>query len=410
MQKTLRIPAAIALTVIFLAALVIAYGNLPDDSPLSINPRPTPTPTAVPTPTPTPTPMPTPTPTATPTPTPTATPTPEPTATPIPTPTSAPTATPTLEPEPTPTPELTLEEAAATAAQAVVKLTVGESVWTGTIISEKGEILTTSAALGQAPQAAFTLRDGTEGIAWVTGRSDDDGLALLTPIGETRDYDFIPLAANLPTIGQPLMLLQYDPNSGRLESRPTTARGYDTRLLGYGHVQLQISDNAAFDGAALVNTQAELQGVRMPSSWLTRKDIGDPGEVHAVSAADIDSSLVPQLRDGRTEIDRPQEDGEGPAGPPPQIPIVFLGSITLDGSPAPAGARLYAQVSKEGRPSLWFSGEVVSSGDYELTLSPLNVAAYSGATVEFWMNATAAPTTAEVVRGEQPVQLFKLAF
>ena len=70
---------------------------------------------------------------------------------------------------------LTPQEAAAQAASAVVKLTLGENVWTGAVVSENGEILTVSGPLGNAPQVTFTLADGTEGVAWVTGRSDEQG-------------------------------------------------------------------------------------------------------------------------------------------------------------------------------------------------------------------------------------------
>ena len=79
-----------------------------------------------------------------------------------------------------------------------MKLTVGETIWTGTVISESGEILTASGPLGNAPQVMFTLADGTEGLAWVTGRNDEQGLALLTPLGEPRSYDFLPLSAKHP--------------------------------------------------------------------------------------------------------------------------------------------------------------------------------------------------------------------
>ena len=93
---------------------------------------------------------------------------------------------------------LTLEEAAAQAGNAIVKLTIGETIWTGAVITESGEILTASGPLGNAPQVTFTLADGTEGSAWVTGRNDDQGLALLTPLGEPRTYDFLPTLRQHP--------------------------------------------------------------------------------------------------------------------------------------------------------------------------------------------------------------------
>ena len=214
MRRSLRIPTLIVLAGVFALALALTFDASRDEEPAP-TPTPTPAPTATPTPTPEPTPTPTPTPTHTPTPTPTHTPTPTPTHTPTP----EPTATPTPEPTATPTPEpaLTIEEAAAQAASAVVKLTLGETVWTGAVISAKGEILTVSAPLGNAPQVTFTLAGGTEGTAWVTGRHDEQGLALLTPLGEPATYDFLTLSADIPQIGERMALVQYDPFNGSLD-------------------------------------------------------------------------------------------------------------------------------------------------------------------------------------------------
>ena len=160
----------------------------------------------------------------------------------------------------------------------------------------------------------FTLADGTEGSAWVTGRNDDQGLALLTPLGEPRAYDFLRLSASIPTIGERMVLLQYDPFNGALDPRPTNVRGYTTTFIGYGYIHIRIGESSAFDGAALVNDEAKLQGIRMPASWLTEKNIGEPREVYAASAADIGGALIPQLRTGYTQISPPVEDTTGPTG------------------------------------------------------------------------------------------------
>ena len=407
MRKSLRIPTLIVLAAVFALALIVAFDTGRDDEPDS-TPTPAPTPTLPP---------PTPTPTHTPTPVPTATPTPTATATPTPTPTHTPTATPTLTPtptvaptqSPTPVPAYTLEEAAALTRDAVVKLTLGENTWTGAVISEGGEIITVSAPLGNAPEVTFTLADGTEGTAWVTGRSDEQGLALLTPLGDPRTYASVALSSDVPTIGDRMVLMQYDPFNGLPDPRPVTARGFIFSLLGYGFIQLHIGDNSAFDGAALINDQAKLQGIRMPAAWLTQRGVGEPKQVYAATAADLGASIIPQLRTGYTQISPPPESSIGPVGPPPQIPLVILGNITVDGQPAPAGARLYAKVSKEGRPTLWFTRQIVDPGDYDLPIS-LNVSTYLNATIEFWMDAKASPATAEVIRRDDNVLALDLAF
>ena len=301
MRKSLRIPTVIVLAAVFVLALAAAFDSSREEEPAP-TPAPTPTPTLAPTPTPTHTP--TPEPTATPTPTATATPTPTATATPTPTPTSTPTPTITPTPAPTPVPTFTLEEAAAMARNAVVKLSLGEDTWTGAVISESGEIITAAAPLGNAPQVTFTLADGTEGDAWVTGRSDEQGLALLTPLGEPRTYEFLPLSADIPGIGDRMVLMQFDPFNGLLDPRPVTARGFIYSLLGYGFIQLHIGEASAFDAGVLINDRAKLQGIRMPAAWLTDQGVGEARQVYAASAADLGASVIPSLRTGYTQISR----------------------------------------------------------------------------------------------------------
>jgi hypothetical protein len=258
----------------------------------------------------------------------------------------------------------------------------------------------------------FTLADGTEGLAWVTGRDDGQGLALLTPLDGQGPYDFLPLSAGVPTIGERMVLMQYDPFNGTLDPRPVNVRGYTTSFTGYGYVQLHIGEASAFDGAALVNDEAKLQGIRMPASWLLGlgRDINvKAGEVYAASSAGIGGRVVPGLRNGYVQIIPPAPDTSGPAGAPPQIPIVFIGNVSVSGQPAPGGTWLYAKVTKEGKPTLWFARQIRDAGEYDLPIS-LNISTYLGATIEFWMNAEASLVTAEVARRSNNIHSLDLAF
>ena len=206
-----------------------------------------------------------------------------------------------------------------------------------------------------------------------------------------------------------MVLLQYDPFNGALDPRPTNVRGYTTTFIGYGYIHIRIGESSAFDGAALVNDEAKLQGIRMPASWLTEKNIGEPREVYAASAADIGGALIPQLRTGYTQISPPVEDTTGPTGAPPHIPILYYGNITVDGAPAAPGTRLYAKVSKEGRDTLWFTREVTALGEFDFPLS-LNISTYLGATIEFWLDAERSLTSAEVTRSDSNVNPIDLTF
>ena len=147
----------------------------------------------------------------------------------------------------------------------------------------------------------------------------------------------------------------------------------------------------------------------MPASWLLEKDIGEPREVYAGSAADIGGVIIPQLRTGYTQISPPAVDTSGPTGAPPQIPIVFLGDVTVGGQPPPDGTWLYAKVSKEGKETLWFARQIRVAGEYDLPIS-LNVSTYLGATIEFWVNGQASLMTAEVTRASNNVHSLDLRF
>ena len=350
------------------------------------------TPTPLPTATPTPTPTPTATPTATPTPTPTHTPTPTPTHTPTPTPThtptpSAPTATPT--PTPLPGPDEVLD----IATRAAVRLTGNNEVWTGVVISESGEILTTSAKLGKAPLANFVLANGTRGEAWVTGRDDSAGLALLTPINATPPYDFIGLSGQPPTIGDQMGLVQHTEFSPTVDRRITAVSGYQPSGIGYSFMRIPAADNTTADGAILVNAAGRIQGIRMPSLWLLQHQIGNPGEVYAMDTAQIGATAIPSLRTGRIHISPLQPVGGNPPDAPPSIPVIYKGDITIDGLQAPQGTQVYARLVKEGLPDHWEPDPTSEPGFFLVSVSaPSN--SYNGSTVEFWVNGKKASETA----------------
>ena len=273
------------------------------------------------------------------------------------------------------------------------------SVWTGAMISESGEILTTSGALWDALVVDVQIADGTQGQACVTGRDDYLALALLKPLLEPRAYDFAELSGAAPVVGDRLGLLQHTSFSSALDQRTTSVSEYRSDSSGYGYdfFQIQAADTTS-DGAVLINpySQGQIQGIRMPSLWLLVWEIASPGEVWAVDALSIASTALPVLRSGRMNIDI-YHPSYGPYdSPPPRIPVVFHGSITVDGAPAPVGSVLYARVSKEGQPSYWEEGPAVyESGSFIIEVAaPYYDPVYDGATIEFWMDCRRSSTTA----------------
>ena len=266
---------------------------------------------------------------------------------------------------------------------AMVRLLANEHVWTGAFVGEGGEILTTSNALGRAPMVNYILANGTSGEAWVVGRDDSAGLALLRPLVETPPYEFIQLSPDAPTIGDGLTLLQHSAFSNAIDQRPTSVSGYKPGILGYNYMQINAADNATSDGAMLIDRFGRVQGIRMPSEWLLRHQIANPNEVYAVDAAQVGAVAVPSLRAGRYQVDARPQPGE--IGTIPPIPIIFNGQITIDGADATPGTPIYARLRKAGERDHWIDDTVEDLGFYILNVSaPSN--SYDGAIVEFWTN------------------------
>ena len=271
--------------------------------------------------------------------------------------------------------------------------TADEAIWTGVIISQDGEILTTSEALGNAPVVNIELSDGTQGQACVTGRDDNIGLALLKPLLEPRTYDFAELSSEAPLIGDRLALIHHSASSPHVSKWIVTVSGYQEGDPEYAYFGIQAGDTPA-DGATVMNTHAEVQGIRMPSLWLLQHEISNPGEVWAIDAQDVASIALPILRSGRMHFDY-QLLGEVASWPPPSHGRVLHGELTVDGLPAPAGSTVYARLVKDGLPDYWTSDRTSEVGYYILNVyAPSN--SYVGATIEFWMDCRRASATAVI--------------
>ena len=290
----------------------------------------------------------------------------------------------------------------------MVRLLANETVWTGAVINESGEILTTSAALGSAPVADFVLANGNQGQAWVTGRDDDLGLALLTPINPSPPYDSIQLSASPPVIGDQLGLLQHSSFSPSVDQRITRVNGYNSSPIGYSYIKIQATDSTA-DGAMLISAGGKIQGIRMPTLWLLQHQVCNPGEVCAVDAAQVGTAAIPNLRTGRIHISAIQTSTDGPGDSPPALPIIFKGPMTIGGTDAPVGTQLYARLRKSGQSDYWESAPTNELGFFLLEVSAPNNN-YAGAIVEFWINGKLAVAKGSYDRPAGSVVELNLAF
>ena len=307
-------------------------------------------------------------------------------------PTFIPSATPaasTPTPTPTPTPP-SFQRALTLARNAVVELKAGGSTWTGIVFNARGDIIASSQDLGNAPLADFRFADGTSGQAWAHGRNDDLGLALLRPVGAARTYPFLPFASGQPAVNAPMGLIQF---SGVADAAPTV---FNTRVTavrpgfnGRTYLQIQAADNVTTNGAVVVNAAGQIQGIRMPSLFLLNAGVGGPGQVFACTAADIGAN-IPLLQSGIFWFSQSPDPCD--VGTIPPIPIIYQGSLSVNGQVAPAGTRVYARVRATGRPDVWKSVWTNAEGQYTFPIA-VCVSGYNGATIEFWSNAKKASAT-----------------
>ncbi len=270
--------------------------------------------------------------------------------------------------------------------QFLVRLLANGIVWTGAIISESGEILTTSQTLGNAPVVDIELGGGTHGQACVIGRDDSIGLALLKPLLQPRTYQFADLSAAVPALGDQLGLAQHSASSPRVDLRVATVSGYREDDLGYDYFRIQAADTTS-DGAVLINERAEVQGIRMPPLWLLEHEIGDPSEVWAIDAQDVASIALPILRSGRMHIEPiPREWNY----PPDAWNALYMGTVTLDGAPPPIGTTLHVRLRKAGQPDHWDSTTLDKDGFFSMEILVVD---FQGAAMEFWVDCRLSATT-----------------
>lgn len=307
--------------------------------------------------------------------------------------------------------------------------TADEAVWTGAIISDSGEILTTSEGLWDAHVVDLQFPDGGEAEACVTGRDDRIGLALLQALGEPRDYHFLRLSRDTASLGEQLELFQHAHATPRSEQQRTSVGERITATNGHEYMRLHGSGASATDGAVLLNPRGDLQAMLMPPPWLRRYEIGNPGEVWAIDAPLVASAALPILHSGRIHIERdymgdiyvvesassivagdsgrslPLRSVGGvwaasmplsnavPWSPPVHSGPFYSGEVTIDGNPAPVGSILHARVGKEGLPDYWISEEIREPGFFLMTVL-LPSAHYLDSTIEFWMDCRRSSTTA----------------
>ncbi len=259
------------------------------------------------------------------------------------------------------------------------------------MIDPAGRILTTSASLGKSPLVEFVTFGGSSGLAWADGRDDNFDLALLRVLDPPQSYDFIELSSTgPPAIGEELLLMQYISGGRLFDKRAAFIVGARPDLnSGILYQQIFVPAVEGAQGGALVDTQAQLRGVRMSTSHLVLLGVALlETETYLITADALRNLVLPRLEAG-TIVINPAPVG-GPSVPPP-LPAIFKGNMTVNGEPGPGVGRIYGRASRAGQADVWFTQELTKAGRYNL---PADVpAGYSNAAIDFWFDGKQAGVT-----------------
>ena len=281
----------------------------------------------------------------------------------------------------------------------MVSISRGSTQWTGMMIASSGLILTTSRNLDSAPVADFLTAEGAVGQAWVIGRDDTIDVALLEVIDPDREYATIEVASvSPPQLDEGLAALFFLATTG------TTPNIRNARVIGAvqdlstgtRYVQIQAIPETGAEGGALIDTEGRLRGLRMTEAQMLKLGLGRAGEVWAMASDVLGGVIVPRLQAGVLEILPPDASatvGEDPGGPPPPVPAIYHGSVTIGGEVPSQSSRLYARVIKSSLPDLWFSQPLDTTGEYIVPVG-VTVTGYDNATIEFWTDAKRATQVA----------------
>ena len=270
----------------------------------------------------------------------------------------------------------------------MVKLTAGAIQWSGVMVDPSGQIITTSINLGTAPLVSFRTFDGATGQAWVTGRDDDLDLALLQVLNPGQQFASVEVSTDdLPSRAENLVMMHFKANSGSTDKSNSRVVGSRQDMItGVSYLQLQGYSVGDEDGGAVFDALGRLRGLRMDSDRMIKIGIGRIGEIWAMDSYALASLMIPRLQDGVSIINSTA--GQCiELGAPPPIPAIYRGDVSLGGSPAATGQRVYARTTKRSTGAeLWFSQSIVSTGRYFLTISICDPSFATGV-VDFWLDS-----------------------
>jgi len=218
---------------------------------------------------------------------------------------------------------------------------------------------------------------------WIVGRDDGQNLALVKVLGGASPGIEIGESSQLGP-GDEVLSLGY-PISRESQLLPARAVIIDVRqdfISGMGFLQLSLLSLPGISGGPVVNRDGELVGMNVDTAFVQSLGLGVGTGAYALVSDFIGPALA-RLSEGVMDLSpRPTPTPRADL-PPPPLPLVFKGTVTVEGTPPPAGTRLYARVVHATLGDLWRPALIEENGAYTLTVGTNN-ALYVGSTIEFY--------------------------
>jgi hypothetical protein len=197
-------------------------------------------------------------------------------------------------PSPTPTP--TIEDIAAAVSPAVVRIIAQEAMGSGMIIEKDGYILTNSHVVEGTTLIAVELSSGEQLRGRVTGRDENNDLAVIKIGG-----------SNLPTVtfgdsatlrsGQEVIAIGYPLD---LAGSVTVTKGIVSAIRQYSLIQTDVAINPGNSGGPLINLKGEVIGVNFAGiSMYQEMPVEGMNFAVAINTA---KRVIPLLKGGKSTL------------------------------------------------------------------------------------------------------------
>ena len=252
--------------------------------------------------------------------------------------------------------------------------------------------------MGVAPLVTIEAENGQQFDGWIVGRDDSQNLALIKVIDALLPGLEIGESERLGAGDEVLSLGYLIQREGQLLPISTVIIAVQKDYIsGMRFLQLDLQPLSGTSGGPVVNRHGELVAMNVDPSFV--RDLGLAVRLggYALVSDFIEPALV-SLREGVIHLS-PRPTPTPRKDLPPPLPLIFRGTVTVDGTPPRAGTRLYARLIHSTLGDVWIDEQIGENGAYKLTVATVNPL-YANSDIEFYVEGM---KSAQTDRFTQPV-------